>query len=423
MKALATPALVIAFLLALSSRNANSDEASSIAHVNESSTPDTKPTSDDARANDTYEVRRAVQRAVKDVAAKLRPCLVRIETVGGAQPQGKIGTVEAGMEEDSPENPVQKKRNQRAFEDSLGSDFILSDGGTTGLIYSADGYIVSSSFNFVRDPALISVLLADGRRLAADLVARDQVRKIALLKVDATDLPVPSWRSADDVQVGERAVALGLAFGGEQPSVTVGIISALNRMLGNAIQTDAKLSPSNYGGPLCDLQGRVIGLCVPMAQRPGELAGIEMYDSGVGFAVPRNRLDEIVSVLRTGQSFYRGWLGMQSDPRSKESVTIRNIADPSPLRSAGVEVGDKLLSADGRPTTHFGQLVQALYMLPAGQEVYLHLERKGVGYGVKVKLARSTELGELPEVEEPFDPAHPFPEDDKPKKDLFPGRP
>lgn len=368
---------------------------------------------------DSFELRRATQEAVRRVAATMRPCLVRIETVGGAQPRGTIGSVEAGGEE-SPENPVTRRRSQKPFEDSLGSDFILSDGGTTGLIYSPDGYIITSSFNFVRDPALISIVLADGRRLVADLVARDQVRKIALLKVDATNLPVPVWRDADDVRVGERAIALGLGFGAGEASVTVGIVSALNRMLGNAIQTDAKLSPANYGGPLCDLDGRVIGLCVPMAQRPGELAGIEMYDSGVGFVVPKHRVDEIVSVLKTGQSFYRGWLGMQADPRSKGAVVIRNIADPSPLRAAGVQPGDRLLGADGKPIKHFGQLVQALYMLPAGQQVYLHLDRKGIEYGVAVVLARSTELGELPELEEPFDPANPFPERDKPKDDLFP---
>ena len=98
-------------------------------------------------------------------------------------------------------------------------------------------------------------------------------------------------------------------IGGTEPALSVGIISAKNRMHSNAVQTDAKLSPLNFGGPLCDIHGRVVGITVPMAQRPGELAGVEMYDSGVGFAVPKHRLDAIVSELRTGRSFYRGWLG------------------------------------------------------------------------------------------------------------------
>lgn len=368
---------------------------------------------------DDYESRKANQQAVRRVVEKIRPSVVHIETVGGASPSGsRASTVEAAG--DGSEPAPERKRHQRPFEDNPGSDFDVADGPTTGIVYSADGYIVTSSFNFVREPTLISVRLADGRRLAADLIARDAVRKIALLKVEASELPVAPWAQVEDVRVGQTAIAIGLGFGAEQASVTVGIVSALNRMQGNAIQTDAKLSPANYGGPVCDIRGRVLGLAVPMAQRPGELAGVEMYDSGVGFAVPRHRVDEIVETLKTGQSFYRGWLGMSVDPKSKDSVVIRNVADPSPMREAGVQPGDQLLSIDEKSVKHFGQLVQALYMRPAGEPVYLHLSRRGLEYGVKVRLARSVELGELPEVEEPFDPANPFPKLPRSEEREFP---
>ena len=161
----------------------------------------------------------------------------------------------------------------------------------------------------------------------------------------------PIWRDPRDIEVGQWAIALGLGFSGSDPSVTVGIVSALNRMNGNAVQTDAKLSPANYGGPLCDVRGQVLGLSVPMAQRPGELAGVELYDSGVGFAVPKDRLDQIVSVLKTGRSLYRGWLGVSVD-RSTAGVVIQNVADPSPMREAGVVPGDKILAANGRPVAY-----------------------------------------------------------------------
>ena len=286
---------------------------------------------------------------------------------------------------------------------------MVADGPTTGIVYSADGYIVTSSFNFVREPILITVTLADGRRLAADLVARDKVRKIALLKVDATDLTTPQWCDPADIDVGQWAIALGLGFGGDEPSVTVGIISALGRMHRNAVQTDAKLNPANYGGPLCDIHGRVIGMCVPMAQRPGELAGIELYDSGVGFAIPRRRLDEIVAVLKTGQSYHRGWLGIQLDPRIPDAVVVNRIADPSPMRTAGVEPGDRIVEANGNSVGNFGELVQALYMLPAGEHIDLLMERESSGYHIDLVLARNTELGPLPDEEEPFDPSDPLP--------------
>jgi len=347
------------------------------------------------------ELLQSTQTVFRSLSERLRPSLVRIETVGGTQP-----TVPLAVDDGDSEAPL---RGPQQFVDNPGSNFVVADGPTTGLVYSTDGYIVSSSYNFAREPALISVVLADGRRLAADLIARDQVRKIALLHVDATDLVVPEWVSQFDVEVGEWAVALGLGFGGQRPSVSVGIISARNRMVGNAIQTDAKLSPVNYGGPLVDIDGRVIGISVPMAQRPGELAGVDMYDSGVGFVVPKRRVDAIVAELMKGKDIYRGWLGMQLGGQAEDGVYVGRIADPSPLREAGVIPGDKLWAAEGRPIHHFGQLVQTLYMIPAGTKVHLCMERQGEPYEVDVVLARNTDLGPLPDFEEPFDPSLPLP--------------
>lgn len=344
---------------------------------------------------------RAAQEVFRSVATAVRPALVRIETVGGSQP---VDRVDPQAEEDLPK---EKRRSQNPFRDNPGSDFVIADGATTGIIYSSDGYIVSSSFNFIRDPVLISVTLWDGRRLAADLVARDQVRKIALLKIDATDLPTPRWKPREEVRVGDWAVALGLGFGGDDPSITVGVISALRRMAGYAIQTDAKLNPANYGGPLCDVQGRIVGICVPMAQRPGELAGVELYDAGVGFVVPAPVVEEIVSVLKTGRSFYRGWLGMVANPGTQDAVVVQKVADPSPMKAAGIIPGDRIIAVNGRRILHFGHLMQSMNMTPAGETVYLDIERDGANFTAPVTLAQNTELGSLPEAEVPYDPATP----------------
>lgn len=354
-------------------------------------------------ARPEYELLLATQDAFRSVAAKVRPFLVRIDTVGGTQPHVRAASSEDDGDADTP------RRRQNPFQDTPGSAFEVADGSTTGIVYSSDGYIVTSSFNFVIEPILISVTLPDGRRLAADLIARDQVRKIALLKVDATGLPVPTWGAADGPRVGDWAIALGLGFGGDYPSVTVGIVSALSRMRGYAIQTDAKLSPANYGGPLCDIHGRVVGLCVPMAQRPGELAGVDMYDSGAGFAVSKHHLDKIVAALKTGRSFYRGWLGVSINVGSKGAVVINNIAIPSPLHSAGVLPGDVIVWAAGKDIEHYGHLVRALNMIPAEQEVEIHLQRDDSEFSVVVALARGKDLGSLPEAEEPFDTASPVP--------------
>ncbi|MEK7710801.1 MAG: trypsin-like peptidase domain-containing protein [Planctomycetota bacterium] len=392
------------------------------------------------------ELLKDTQERFRSAAARVQPSLVRIETVGGTQPSLRPVSEEPEPKDDDLEGPPAPKRTQNPFRDTVGSGFVVSDGPTTGLVYSSDGYIVTSSFNFVREPALISVTLSDGRRLAADLVARDQVRKIALLKVEAEGLAVPEWVDARDkhpnvqmsehpnmdfstfglldfsgeVRVGEWAIAFGMGFGGEEASITVGIVSALDRMCGNAVQTDAKLSPANYGGPLCDIRGRVIGISVPMAQRPGELAGAEMYDSGVGFAVPRHRVDAIVAELKKGHSFHRGWLGVSLNPRARDAVVVGNIADPSPAREAGVRIGDKVVSIAGKPVKHFGQMVQALYMIPAGETVRLELERDGEPLSLDVVLAESSKLGPLPEIAEPFDPANPLEPEETPTPEEVP---
>lgn len=361
--------------------------------------------------HDSYEVRRAAQDVFRDIAEAIRPSLVRIETVGGAQPTATIIEREENPPEQEPEDGSKaplRRQQRNLFVDRPGSDFLIADGPTTGLVYSRDGYIITSSFNFAREPSLISVVLADGRRIAADLIARDQVRKVALLRVDANDLTPPEWLQPDEIRVGQWAVALGLGFGGDSPSVTVGVVSALNRMRGNAVQTDSKLSPANYGGPLCDINGRVIGLSVPMAQRPGELAGVEMYDSGVGFAVPKQRIDEIVTQLMEGKTLQRGWLGIQVATQSTEvGLTIRNVAEPSPMKQIGGQPGDKITWAEGREIKHFGHLMQALYMIPAGEEVYLCLQRGDREFGASVRLAASEELGDLPDLPRDFDLSDP----------------
>jgi len=344
----------------------------------------------------------ATQQTFRDVAASMKSYLVRIDTVGGTQPGAKLN-----LEGDDKEG---QKRLQNPFRDTLGSGFVIADGPATGIVYSHDGYILTSSFNFAREPVLITVTLPDGRRLAADLIARDYVRKLALLKVDANDLPLPTWRQDSDVQVGEWAITLGLGFGGHEPSVTVGVISALNRMQGNAIQTDAKLSPANYGGPVCDVFGRVIGIAVPMAQRAGELAGVDMYDCGVGFLVPLSRINLIVPQLMAGVSFQRGWLGIQVNSVPGVGVVVRSIANPSPMRNAGALPGDIIEAINGVELRNYADLAKQIYMIPAGQALQMRLSRDGGAIELSVPLASAQALGTLPEAEEPFDPSVPVEE-------------
>ena len=124
-------------------------------------------------------------------------------------------------------------------------------------------------------------------------------------------LPVPAGAPVTEIRVGQWAIAVGRVFDGDQTNLSVGIISAVNRVWGKAIQTDAKISPANYGGPLVDLEGRVLGVLVPMSpQETGEVAGVEWYDSGIGFAVPLANINRVPTRLEKGEELHPGLLGI-----------------------------------------------------------------------------------------------------------------
>ncbi len=365
------------------------------------------------------ELQRAHQRVFRSAIEHAARYTVQIETVGGAVPRGVISDLDFGPTSEVPlddgmpnmeeEDGMPKEADQpNPFQDTLGSDFVVADGPTTGIILSADGYIITSSFNFVRNPTHITVRLSDDRRYVADLIASDKVRKLALLRIDADNLEPAEWVAPGSIQIGQWAIALGRGFGGSQPSVTIGVVSARNRMMGNAVQTDAKLSPANYGGPLIDVEGRVLGICVPMAQRPGELAGVEFYDAGIGFALPKNRVDAITDELKYGESIYRGWLGIRFSRRPMDGLLIVGVANPSPMFELGIRPGDKIISANGKELNSAQHLVQSLYMVPAGEPVQVVVRKGRFEYGFEPLLARAVDLGPLVTQPDP-DPWKPFP--------------
>ncbi len=152
------------------------------------------------------------------------------------------------------------------------------EGNTTGVMITPDGYILTSTFNFIQQPPVISVIPSDGKRRFARLLGRDDTRKICLLKIDDVDnMPVPEMADIDEIKVGQWAISLGVGYGDISPALSMGIVSAKNRIGGRAIQTDANISPANYGGPLIDIDGRMLGICVPIEPAiPGDRRGCGM---------------------------------------------------------------------------------------------------------------------------------------------------
>src|SRR5262249_52477606 len=153
------------------------------------------------------------------------------------------------------------------------------------------GFVITSSFNFANKPSDVFVGVPGRKdRFRAQVIATDHTRMLTLLKIDAKDLPVPTVCPKKDIVVGQWALALGRTLDPDlehPPSFSAGIVSATGRIWGKAIQTDAKVSPTNYGGPLVSIDGRVLGVLVPLSPRgTDDTAGFDWYDSGIGFAIP-----------------------------------------------------------------------------------------------------------------------------------------
>ena len=306
--------------------------------------------------------------AIRAAAAQIETSVVTIETIGGAPPSGRDLS-------------------------ALGSRFRVADGPTTGIIVSEDGLILTSSFNFVRDPAVIMVTLLDGRKFLGRLLGRNRVLKLALIQIEAIGLPAVEWVAEDTIHVGQAAIALGRGFGTTESAISMGIISAVGRMAGHAVQTDAKLSPANYGGPLIDLDGRVLGLCVPMALQPGELAGVEWYDAGIGFAIPHSIAAENVELLRRVVEIERGYIGIEMADTPEPGVLIRRIAEDSPAESVGLLAGDRIIRINGNPVLSRLDLLRALNVQAAGHQIEMVVQRNEERIPVSLTLGRFDDIG------------------------------
>ena len=296
------------------------------------------------------------EQAIKAAVARAAPCVVQIETQGGEDVVRAAGggMIRRGM------------------------------GPTSGLVVSPDGYIVSSAFNFANKPATIDVSVPGRKdRYPAKVVATDQTRMLTLLKIDANGLTVPTLAPKADMKIGQTTLALGRTLPdtiNDPPSVSVGIISALGRIWGKAVQTDARISPANYGGPLVDLAGRVQGVIVPASPyAEGETAGFNMYDSGLGFAVPLEDINAILPRLKEGTDLKRGILGVTvqvKDPYTTPPV-VSNVEAGSAAEKAGIRAGDRIEEIDGHAIETQVQLQTRLGAKYEGDVVAVKLDRGG----------------------------------------------
>ena len=266
----------------------------------------------------------------------------------------------------------------------------VSSLATTGVVISPAGQIVSSSFAFQGRPTAVSVETSAGERRSATLVATDHVRRLVLLQAEGAGWSPATVVPRDQLQVGQHALALGRFYESSVPSVSSGIVSALNRIHGRALQTDAKISPVNYGGPLIDLAGGVLGILVPLSPRGrgNPSSGIEWYDSGIGFAVPMSDVVAVAEKLTTGKDLRPGLAGLQLTAPGpfSEKVSVQRIHPGSPAQTAGIRVGDRLLQAADLRIQRLSSLEEVLASRYAGDSVELTLERDGQPVKVQLQL-------------------------------------
>ena len=298
-----------------------------------------------------FEEEAAIRAAVERVA----PSVVRIETAGVSE------TVLASAAEAIP-----------------------ATGPSTGIVVEEGGWVLATSFAVPRDAVEAIVVLPDatvpgGQRRVARVVGRDLSRGLVLLRVEGAGLtPVPEWVPRAELAVGQWTIAVGRAWDLAVPSVAVGILSATNRSWGRSVQTDASISPANYGGPLIDISGRVIGILAPLpADTAGMNLGTELYDSGIGFAVPLADMLRVLPRLKNGETLSPGVLGIgysARDPFTGEA-RIATCRPGSPAAKAGLRAGDLIVAADGRPVTRIAELRHVLAPLYAGDTLTITVER------------------------------------------------
>ena len=268
----------------------------------------------------------------------------------------------------------------------------------TGFVINADGYIVTN--NHVVDGASeIRVKFADGRELPGKVVGGDAKTDVALLKVEATGLPVIPLGDSARLEVGEPVMAVGNPFGLEQ-TVTTGIVSATGRTIGagpydDFIQTDASINPGNSGGPLVNARGEVVGVNTAIASGNGGSVGI-------GFAIPTNLVKPVVAQLASTGRVTRGWLGVSIQPLTKELATsfglpdtngalVSGVMENSPAARVGLKQGDVITRYDGRAVTRVNDLPRAVAETPVGREVPIEVLRDGKRMSLTVKVAQLEE--------------------------------
>lgn len=278
----------------------------------------------------------------------------------------------------------------------------------SGVIIDPDGYVLTNE-HVVSDADKITVTLPDGREFKAAVKGRDMRSDLAVIKIDAHNLPVAKLGDSDALKIGQWVIAIGNPFGfalqNPEPTVTVGVVSAMHRSLGRSslgyrdyndlIQTDAAINPGNSGGPLVNLNGEVVGINVAIFSTSGGY-------QGVGFAIPINSATRVISRLIEGKKIQYGWLGVTVQDLNedlvnyfslpdKNGVLVAKVLEGGPAQKAGVKESDVIIRFDNTQINNVRELLSVVGKAEVGRKVDLTLIRD------KKTMVVNLVVGERPE--------------------------
>ena len=323
-----------------------------------------------------------------DLVEDVSPAVVKINTViKGRKPQGQQN-LKGRLPEIFRELLEQRNRQQQPPRDarSMGSGFVISE----------DGYILTNH-HVVDQATEIQVLFADRREYTATIVGSDRRSDLALLKIDATDLPTLSFAEADELRAGDWVLAIGSPFGLDY-SVTAGIVSAIGRSIPTEkgenyvpfIQTDVAINPGNSGGPLFNLDGEVVGINSQIYSRSGGSIGLS-------FSIPTSVALTVVDQLKKNGTVQRGWLGVvmqdvdkalaESLELGKPQGALINAVEPDgPADDAGIVPGDVIVRFNGQPIIDSGDLPHVVGAIAPSKKVKVEVYREGKRKTINVKV-------------------------------------
>ena len=335
-----------------------------------------------------------------ELVEQVGPSVVNISTTQKIKPHAGLppGVEMPELPENSPWGDLFKKFFGDKGAPSEGYD---TQSLGSGFIIDASGYIITNN-HVVRNAEEVIVRLNDRREFKAEVIGSDPRSDVALLKVDATDLPVVKLADPDNLKVGEWVMAIGSPFGFDH-SVSVGVVSAIGRNLPSEnyvpfIQTDVAINPGNSGGPLFNLDGEVVGINSQIYSRTGGFMGLS-------FAIPMKVAIEVVEQLKSKGRVTRGWLGILIQDVNRElaesfgmkqpkGAVVLRILENSPASKAGFKVGDVVVDFNGVNINRSSDLPIAVGSTKTGSKVKVKVIREGKTKTLKVVIE------ELPSEEE-----------------------